>query len=79
MISIKFYSLLIFFFICLNIVSGELAIEPVVSKVSGHIYESRLIKKVIIETSKDPITGQSLSEDDLIPIVGKVITCDHGN
>lgn len=55
------------------LVSGELALEPVISKQSGHIYESRLIKKVILESGKDPITGQAISEEDLIHVVGKRI------
>jgi hypothetical protein len=43
----------------------------VVSKLSGHIYESRLIRKVITDTGKDPMTGKALSEEDLITVAGK--------
>ncbi|CAD8096354.1 unnamed protein product [Paramecium sonneborni] len=53
--------------------SGELIETPVISKVSGHIYEKRLIEKHIESTGTCPITGRPLNQDDLIEVkVAKV-------
>ncbi|CAK59056.1 unnamed protein product (macronuclear) [Paramecium tetraurelia] len=53
--------------------SGELIETPVISKVSGHIYEKRLIEKHIESTGTCPITGRPLNFDDLIEVkVAKV-------
>ncbi|CAD8095903.1 unnamed protein product [Paramecium sonneborni] len=53
--------------------SGELIETPVISKVSGHIYEKRLIEKHIESTGTCPITGRPLNIDDLIEVkVAKV-------
>lgn len=49
-------------------VSGEPPATPVISKKSGLVYEQRLILKYIQENGKDPITGDVLTEDDLIEI-----------
>ncbi|EPX73278.1 ubiquitin-protein ligase E4 [Schizosaccharomyces octosporus yFS286] len=49
-------------------ISGETPKEPVVSRVSGNIYERRLIEQAINETSKDPVTQQECSLDDLVPV-----------
>ncbi|WBW73874.1 Prp19 complex subunit, ubiquitin-protein ligase E4 Prp19 [Schizosaccharomyces osmophilus] len=49
-------------------ISGETPKEPVVSRVSGSIYERRLIEQAINETSKDPVTQQECSLDDLVPV-----------
>jgi pre-mRNA-processing factor 19 len=48
--------------------SGEPPQVPVVSSKSGHIYERRLIEKYISENGTDPVTGEKLMEEDLIPI-----------
>ncbi|CAD8114560.1 unnamed protein product [Paramecium sonneborni] len=48
--------------------SGELIETPVISKVSGHIYERRLIEKHIESTGTCPITGRPLSFEDLIEV-----------
>jgi len=40
----------------------------VISKKSGLVYEQRLILKYIEENGKDPITGDSLTEYDLIEV-----------
>ncbi|KAI0127302.1 WD40-repeat-containing domain protein [Xylariales sp. AK1849] len=48
--------------------SGEAPQEPVISKVSGNIFEKRLIEKYIEENSKDPVTGEDLAIDDLLPV-----------
>jgi pre-mRNA-processing factor 19 len=44
------------------------AIEPVVSKKSGHIFEKRLIIKHIEVAGRCPITKHELSKDDLIEV-----------
>jgi pre-mRNA-processing factor 19 len=41
---------------------------PVISKVSGHIFEKRLIEKHIESTGTCPITGRPLNFDDLIEV-----------
>lgn len=49
-------------------VSGEAPEEPVVSKKTGTVFEKRLIEKYIEENGKDPITGDELDPEDLLPI-----------
>ncbi|CAL1696241.1 unnamed protein product [Somion occarium] len=49
-------------------ISGEPPQDPVVSSKSGQVYERRLILKYINESGKDPITGETLEEGDLITI-----------
>ncbi|KAJ1556670.1 hypothetical protein HK405_002176, partial [Cladochytrium tenue] len=49
--------------------SGEAPQEPVVSRKSGHVYEKRLILKYLVDNGgKEPGTGESLAEDDLIAL-----------
>ncbi|KAI1402896.1 Prp19-domain-containing protein [Hypoxylon fuscum] len=48
--------------------SGEAPQEPVVSKLSGAVFEKRLIEKYIEENGKDPVSGEDLGIDDLLPI-----------
>ncbi|KAF8342882.1 nuclear matrix protein NMP200 [Cantharellus anzutake] len=48
--------------------SGEPPQEPVVSAKSGHVYEKRLVIKYINENGTDPISGDKLTEDELIPV-----------
>ncbi|KAI5860465.1 Prp19-domain-containing protein [Durotheca rogersii] len=48
--------------------SGEAPEEPVVSKLSGAVFEKRLIERYVEEHGKDPVSGQDLTLDDLIPI-----------
>lgn len=50
-------------------ISGGVPKEPVVSK-TGYIFEKSLIEKYISANKKCPITGEPLSEDDLIPLKG---------
>lgn len=47
-------------FICA--LSGEIAEFPVVSPVSGEVFEKRLITKYLNENGTDPINGQQLTE-----------------
>jgi pre-mRNA-processing factor 19 len=48
--------------------SNEVPEQPVLSPVSGCIYEKRLIIKFLHESPTDPITGQPLTEDQLIDV-----------
>mmetsp|Transcript_66451 Transcript_66451/g.130717 ORF Transcript_66451/g.130717 Transcript_66451/m.130717 type:complete len:560 (-) Transcript_66451:255-1934(-) len=49
-------------------ISGEVPLEPVVSKTSGHLFEKRLIEKYIKDQGKCPISGDGLSMEDLLPV-----------
>jgi len=42
--------------------------DPVISKKTGHLYEKRIIQKYLEENHKCPITGESMTEDDLIEL-----------
>ncbi|CAF1062157.1 unnamed protein product [Adineta ricciae] len=48
--------------------SNEVPEQPVLSPVSGCIYEKRLIIKYLRESPNDPITGQPLTEEQLIEV-----------
>ena len=48
--------------------SGSIPIAPVVSRKSGLVFEKTLIEKHLISDDVCPITGDSLSTDDLIPV-----------
>ncbi|XP_024970511.1 pre-mRNA-processing factor 19-like isoform X1 [Cynara cardunculus var. scolymus] len=55
-------------------ISGEVPDEPVVSKSSGLLFDKRLIERHILDHGKCPVTGNSLTMDDLIPIkTGKIV------
>lgn len=60
-------------------ISGFSPEEPVISK-DGYIFERRLIERVIADTGKCPVTGGSLSLDDLKPVQAtnssKAVTID---
>jgi len=49
-------------------ISGATPEEPVVSKRSGLLFEKRLVEKHIAEYGTCPVTGESLSTDDLVPV-----------
>lgn len=49
-------------------ISGEVPSEPVVSKLSGHVFEKRLILKYIAEDGKCPVTNVALTESDLLEL-----------
>jgi pre-mRNA-processing factor 19 len=49
-------------------VSNEVPEQPVISQVSGHVYEKRLILKYINENGTDPMNNQALNTEQLIEI-----------
>lgn len=53
-------------------VSNEVPEEPVISPVSRHIFEKRIVVKFIQQNGSDPINGEPLTEDDLIEIKGEI-------
>lgn len=53
------------------LVSNEVPEQPVISPVSGHVYEKRLIEKYIKENGVDPMNGESVAVETLIEIKGK--------
>ena len=58
-------------FIHFCIVSNEVPETPVISPVSGCIYERRLIEKYIAENGSDPMNGDKLSIDMLVEVKSK--------
>lgn len=57
----------------LHIVSNEVPEHPCVSPSSNCVFERRLIEKYIAENGTDPISGEPISEEQLIDIKGKII------
>lgn len=51
-------------------VSNEVPEHPVVSPVSGSIFEKRLIEKYVAENGVDPINGKELTIEQLIDVKG---------
>ncbi|KAK3606538.1 hypothetical protein CHS0354_041497 [Potamilus streckersoni] len=49
-------------------ISNEIPEHPVISPLSGFIYERRLIEKYIKENGTDPMTGEKLAPDMLIDV-----------
>ena len=54
------------------VVSNEVPEHPVVSPVSGCIYERRLIEKYITENGTDPMNGEKLNAAELVDIKSKL-------
>lgn len=52
--------------------SNEVPEQPVVSPVSGAIFERRLIEKYIAECNVDPISNKELTVEQLIDLKGKL-------
>jgi hypothetical protein len=48
-----------------DLVSGNPPEDPVVSLKSGHVFERRLVEKYIQEKGSDPVTGESISMEEL--------------
>lgn len=51
-------------------ISGEVPKEPVISIKSGYVFEKSLITKYVSANKTCPITGEPLSEEDLLPVKG---------
>ncbi|GAA5933363.1 pre-mRNA-processing factor 19 [Sporobolomyces koalae] len=50
-------------------ISGQQPLKPVLSTKSGQVFEKELVLKYLRDNDqKDPITGESLNEDDLVEI-----------
>ncbi|CAH1233265.1 PRPF19 [Branchiostoma lanceolatum] len=49
-------------------ISNEVPEHPVVSPISGHVFERRLIEKFISENGTDPMNGEPLSAEQLVEI-----------
>jgi pre-mRNA-processing factor 19 len=49
-------------------VSGSVPEAPVVSTKSGHVFERSVAEKYVKETGKDPVTGEPLAVEDLLPL-----------
>uniref|UniRef100_A0A8C9QYN2 Pre-mRNA-processing factor 19 n=1 Tax=Scleropages formosus TaxID=113540 RepID=A0A8C9QYN2_SCLFO len=49
-------------------ISNEVPEHPCVSPVSNQVFERRLVEKYIAENGADPVTGQPLSEEQLVDI-----------
>lgn len=54
-------------------ISGEAPKEPVASSKSGYVFEKRLILAHIAEHHTDPVSGEELSENDLIELKAQPI------
>jgi pre-mRNA-processing factor 19 len=48
--------------------SGENIQDPVVSKLTGHIFERRVIEKQVDSIGQCPFTHQDMTKNDLIPL-----------
>jgi pre-mRNA-processing factor 19 len=49
-------------------ISGTVPEQPVVSTKSGHLFEKKLVEKFVKETGRCPVTNESLSVEDLMPL-----------
>lgn len=55
-------------------ISGEVPVEPVVSRKTGHLFEKRLIERHISDFGKCPVTGEPMTLEDIVPInSGKIV------
>ena len=57
-------------------VCHEVPEEPVLSPVSGRVFEKRLVTKWVHDNGTDPVNGEPLSVEHLIAINGKEIDLD---
>ncbi len=60
-------------------VSNEVAEQPVISQVSGYIYEKRLVLKYLNENGTDPMNGQVLTAENLIEVKNSKFNQPHKN
>ena len=59
-------------------VSNEVPEDPVLSPVSSHVFERRLVAQYIDENGTDPINGEPLSVDQLLEIKGEQAAMEMG-
>ncbi|KAK4686241.1 pre-mRNA-processing factor 19, partial [Tremellales sp. Uapishka_1] len=52
-------------------ISGSPPVVPVVSKLSGTVYEKALIERYIESNGTDPVSGEALTKEDLIEVKAK--------
>ena len=52
-------------------VSNEVPEQPVISPISGCVYERRLIEKYIADNGTDPMNGEKLAPEMLIEVKSK--------
>ena len=64
----RLYSCIFTGVVCAFSVCNEVPEEPVISPVSSHVFERRLILKFIQQNGTDPINGEPLTEDQLLEI-----------
>lgn len=50
------------------LVSGEAPEVPVLSRVSGNVFEKRLLDSYVAEHGKDPVNGEDMGTDDIVEI-----------
>lgn len=58
------------------VVCHEVPQEPVLSPVSGRVFEKRLITKWVQDNGTDPVNGELISLDNLIAITGRGLRWD---
>lgn len=58
-------------------VSNEVPEHPVLSPVSGSIFERRLIEKYVSENGVDPISGKELTIEQLIDVKSMKMRHSH--
>lgn len=66
-------------FVCLfffSAVTNEVPEQPVISPLSGAIFERRIIEKYILENGCDPVNGKDLKVEELIEIKSKFSRAD---
>ena len=54
-------------------VCHEVPEEPVLSPVSGRVFERRLVTKWVQDNGTDPVSGEPLSVEQLMTINGKLL------
>ena len=54
-------------------VCNEVPDDPVLSPVSSHVFERRLILKFIQQNGSDPVNGQPLTEEQLLEIKSRLL------
>lgn len=54
-------------------VTNEVPDQPVISPLSGAIFERRIVEKYITENGCDPITGAEIKIEQLIEIKSKSV------